>query len=120
MTPSTLIVVSGLGRFRAGTGSRTACSTWTGGASAGRNERVDEHRKDATGMTLVASAGERIAAVAGDAFSRFCRLRQEVLDLQGEIRQCNEFPGFPHLPGNDAAYGYVVDGGNFDGGPLVP
>ena len=30
------------------------------------------------------------------------------------------FRGFPHLPGNDAAYGYVVDGGRFDGGPVVP
>ena len=30
------------------------------------------------------------------------------------------FRGFPHLPGNDAAYGYVVEGGEFDGGPIVP
>lgn len=29
------------------------------------------------------------------------------------------FRGFPHLPGNDAAYGYVNEGGNFDGGPIV-
>ena len=30
------------------------------------------------------------------------------------------FQGFPHLPGNDAAYGYAVDGDVFDGGALVP
>ncbi len=30
------------------------------------------------------------------------------------------FRGFPHLPGNDTAYSYVADGGNFDGGPVVP
>ncbi|MGH7004647.1 MAG: DUF2163 domain-containing protein, partial [Alphaproteobacteria bacterium] len=41
--------------------------------------------------------------------------------------QCREkfdngasFRGFPHLPGNDAAYTYADGKGNFDGGPLVP
>jgi uncharacterized phage protein (TIGR02218 family) len=30
------------------------------------------------------------------------------------------FRGFPHLPGNDVAYSYVVEGSDFDGGPVVP
>ena len=30
------------------------------------------------------------------------------------------FRGFPHLPGNDAGYNYVTDGGVFDGGAVVP
>ena len=30
------------------------------------------------------------------------------------------FRGFPHLPGNDAAYNYADGKGNFDGKPLVP
>jgi uncharacterized phage protein (TIGR02218 family) len=30
------------------------------------------------------------------------------------------FRGFPHLPGNDAAYGYAREGEVFDGSPLVP
>ena len=30
------------------------------------------------------------------------------------------FQGFPHLPGNDAAYAYVDGEGVFDGAPLVP
>ena len=32
----------------------------------------------------------------------------------------SNFRGFPHLPGNDDAYGYVTDDGEFDGGALVP
>ena len=32
----------------------------------------------------------------------------------------DNFRGFPHLPGNDAAYAYVTEGRDFDGEPLVP
>ncbi|WP_181404899.1 phage BR0599 family protein, partial [Brucella melitensis] len=30
------------------------------------------------------------------------------------------FRGFPHLPGNDAAYAYVNSTNDYDGGVLVP
>jgi hypothetical protein len=48
------------------------------------------------------------------------RLRQNIWYLQGEVLECADFRGFPHLPGNDRAYGYVSEGGEFDGRALVP
>ena len=39
---------------------------------------------------------------------------------KAKFDNASNFQGFPHLPGNDAAYGYAVDGDVFDGGALVP
>ena len=94
--------------------------TWTAGANAGRTERVEEHRKDATGTTLVLRPGSGIVAADGDTFTVVAGCDKKFATCKAKFANALNFRGFPHLPGNDAAYGYVVDGGQFDGGPIVP
>jgi uncharacterized phage protein (TIGR02218 family) len=116
--PSTLIV-SGLDGFDAGWFAHGVL-TWATGANAGRSERVEEHRKDATGTTLVLRPRAGFAAAEGDTFSLVAGCDKKFATCKAKFANALNFRGFPHLPGNDAAYGYVVDGGNFDGGPVVP
>jgi uncharacterized phage protein (TIGR02218 family) len=114
-----MLTVSGLDGFEAGWFAHGVL-TWTAGANAGRSERVEEHRKDATGTTLVLRPGSGTAASAGDAFSIVAGCDKTFATCKAKFANALNFRGFPHLPGNDAAYGYVVDGGRFDGGPVVP
>ena len=116
-TPDTLLV-SGLDGFAAGWFAH-GLLTWTSGAAAGRSERIDEHRSDATGTRLVLRPGGATAA-EGDSFSVVAGCDKTFATCKAKFANPVNFRGFPHLPGNDAAYGYVVDGGTFDGGPLVP
>ncbi len=116
-TPGTLLV-SGLAGFAAGWFAH-GLLTFTSGAAAGRSERIDEHRRDATGTRLSLRPGGAMAA-EGDSFSVVAGCDKSFATCKAKFANPLNFRGFPHLPGNDAAYGYVVDGGSFDGGPLVP
>jgi uncharacterized phage protein (TIGR02218 family) len=116
--PSTLIV-TGLDGFDAGWFAHGAL-IWTTGANAGRTERVEEHRKDVTGTTLVLRPRSGLSVAEGDAFSVVAGCDKKFATCKAKFANSLNFRGFPHLPGNDAAYGYVVDGGLFDGGPVVP
>ncbi|MBX3581307.1 MAG: DUF2163 domain-containing protein [Rhizobiaceae bacterium] len=113
------IVVTGLDAFSAGWFSLGKL-TWTSGTGEGRSERIEEHRKDATGTALVLRAGTGAGPAEGDAFSIVAGCDKSFPTCKARFANGLNFRGFPHLPGNDAAYGYVVDGGRFDGGPLVP
>ena len=97
-------------------GSRNGVLTWTTGVNVGRGERIDEHRRDAAGSTLVLRPDRRTVASAGDTFSVTAGCDKSFATCQAKFANAINFRGFPHLPGNDAAYGYVVDGGKFDGG----
>ncbi len=94
--------------------------TWTSGANTGRSVRVEQHRRDATGTRLVLTPSAGRIAEAGDAFSIVAGCDKKFTTCKAKFANALNFRGFPHLPGNDAAYGYVVDGGRFDGGPIVP
>ena len=56
---------------------------------------------------------------AGTAFSIVAGCDKQFSTCKTKFANPVNFRGFPHLPGNDAAYGYVTDGGVFDGGPIV-
>ena len=112
------VLVAGLDGFAPGWFAHGVL-TWTSGAAAGRPERIEEHRKDATGTRLVMRPGGA-AAAEGDGFSLVAGCDKSFATCKQKFANPLNFRGFPHLPGNDAAYGYVVDGGTFDGGPLVP
>jgi uncharacterized phage protein (TIGR02218 family) len=114
-----VIVVSGLDAFEAGWFSYGALS-WTTGARAGRIERIVDHRRDARGvvLTLQSLAGAKI--MTEDAFSITAGCDKSFTTCKAKFSNALNFRGFPHLPGNDAAYSYVVEGGRFDGGPIVP
>lgn len=108
----------GLEAFSAGWFSHGVL-TWTSGARSGRSERIDEHRMDATGVTLVLRPRAGPMPEPGDTFSVFAGCDKTFATCKAKFDNALNFRGFPHLPGNDAAYAYVVDGGRFDGGPLV-
>lgn len=115
--PSTLLV-AGLDGFAPGWFANGVL-TWTTGAKAGRAERIEEHRRDAAGTTLVLRPGYGAAATGGEAFSVVAGCDKKFATCKSKFANALNFRGFPHLPGNDEAYRYVTDGGQFDGGPIV-
>jgi len=114
-----LLAVSGIGAFDAGFFSAGMLS-WTSGARAGTAERVSAHRVGTEGVTLVLEPSGRPAVEEGDAFTLKAGCDKAFATCKARFANAENFRGFPHLPGNDAAYGYVSDGGVFDGAPLVP
>jgi len=113
------LVVSGLDAFAAGWFA-LGVLTWTSGMREGRRERVEMHRMDAAGTTLVLQPGGSGSVAEGDTFVIVAGCDKKFATCKTKFANTLNFRGFPHLPGNDAAYGYVVDGGRFDGEPLVP
>lgn len=94
--------------------------TWTGGENAGLVARVAEHRVEGGVARLVLRDPDRHPPAAGDTFAVVTGCDKRFATCRAKFGNAGNFRGFPHLPGNDAAYGYVVEGGLFDGGPLVP
>jgi uncharacterized phage protein (TIGR02218 family) len=117
--PSDTMTVSGLEGFASGWFAR-GILTWSTGARAGRVERVVDHRVDRETVTLVLQPASGTEIETGDAFSIAAGCDKNFATCRTKFDNALNFRGFPHLPGNDTAYGYVADGGNFDGGPVVP
>lgn len=111
-----ILVVEGLGGFELGFFSDGGL-TWTDGALAGRSARVRDHKRDMSGTVLVVEPASSPAPGAGFSITAGCDKRFET--CKAKFANAVNFRGFPHLPGNDAAYGYVRDGMDFDGRPLV-
>lgn len=111
--------VSGLSGFEAGWFS-FGTLTWTSGARTGQTERIVDHRRDGEQVMLVLQAIVGPIVQAGDAFKVVAGCDHSFATCKAKFDNALNFRGFPHLPGNDAAYAYVSDGGNFDGGPVVP
>jgi uncharacterized phage protein (TIGR02218 family) len=112
------LLVGGLDGFEAGWFSH-GFVTWTEGESVGRRERVIAHEARANGVALVLwrDGGRPIAP--GDAFTIAAGCDKRFSTCKAKFSNALNFRGFPHLPGNDAAYGYATDGQEFDGGVLV-
>ena len=112
------IEVAGLDDFAAGWFALGEL-TWSDGALAGRTARIAAHRKEGDRVVLTLEEGAD-GIEAGDAFTLVagCDKRFETCRIKFANRL--NFRGFPHMPGNDAAYAYVTDGIEFDGGALVP
>ncbi len=113
------IRVSGLDGLAAGWFAHGVLE-WTSGMLEGRRSAIIGHvvRTDAVELTL--QPGDGPVPEAGDAFLAIAGCDKAFATCKAKFANPLNFQGFPHLPGNDAAYGYVVDGDVFDGGPLVP
>lgn len=117
--PSDTFAVSGLDAFAAGWFSN-GILTWTGGTRIGRSDRVADHRLENEAAVLRMSSPLGPPITSGDTFTIVAGCDKSFATCKAKFSNPLNFRGFPHLPGNDAAYGYVADGGNFDGGPVVP
>ncbi|MDP3897259.1 MAG: DUF2163 domain-containing protein [Mesorhizobium sp.] len=94
--------------------------TWTSGASSGRRERIAGHRLRDGEATLTLWRGAPAALSPGDAFTLVAGCDKSFATCKAKFNNALNFQGFPHMPGNDAAYGYVSEGQKLDGGPIVP
>lgn len=112
------IEVTGLGAFAAGWFALGEL-TWTGGTLAGRTARIATHRKEGA-RVLLALEESADGVEAGDGFTLVAGCDKRFDTCRSKFDNRLNFRGFPHLPGNDAAYAYVTDGIEFDGGALVP
>ncbi len=108
------VTVSGIDGFESGWFSHGRI-TWSSGALSGRTSVVAAH----SGATLVLPAAGPMPAT-GDTFGIVAGCDKQFSTCKAKFANAENFRGFPHLPGNDAAYGYVTEGGQFDGGPVVP
>ncbi|MCO0638232.1 phage BR0599 family protein, partial [Lutimaribacter sp. EGI FJ00014] len=112
------IVVSGLDTFETGWFTN-GIVTWASGASAGRRERVAAHRKGVDGVVLDLWRDTAATVAPGDALTVVAGCDKRFSTCKAKFANSANFRGFPHLPGDDAAYGYVTEEQTFDGGPLV-
>jgi uncharacterized phage protein (TIGR02218 family) len=112
-----VVSVSGLDGFAPGWFTQGAL-TWTGGDLAGRMAVVVDHRHglDGVALALQFDAG---TPNAGDAFTITAGCDKRFETCKAKFANALNFRGFPHLPGNDAAYRYVTEGAEFDGKALV-
>lgn len=94
--------------------------TWTSGAHAGRTVRVSGHER--TGDRTIIEVRQESAELPppGTTFAIVAGCDKEFATCRTKFSNTGNFRGFPHLPGNDAAYDHARDGAVFDGGPLVP
>jgi uncharacterized phage protein (TIGR02218 family) len=93
---------------------------WTSGGSTGRIAHVLSHATGDGGVVLRLQGDEGMRPAEGDGFVVRAGCDKAFATCRSKFANAVNFQGFPHLPGNDAAYGYAVDGDVFDGSPLVP
>ncbi|WP_157015088.1 DUF2163 domain-containing protein [Mesorhizobium xinjiangense] len=91
----------------------------TSGAQAGKRWRIVGHRRE-NGRTVLDLWPAQPAPVEGDGFKVTAGCDKSFATCKAKFANHLNFRGFPHLPGNDAAYGYASEGDLFDGSPLVP
>lgn len=120
-----VIAIAAPGTFRVGGLSGFAAGwfsfgeiTWTSGDLAGRTAAIVDHR-NSSGIVLLAVPSGEPQPAPGDAFTAVAGCDKRFATCKAKFSNPINFRGFPHLPGNDAAYGYVSEGGQFDGGPIV-
>lgn len=93
---------------------------WFDGGSldaGGRSHRIVAHRRGTQGVLVSLDGGDGLAP--GTAFSITAGCDKAFGTCGTKFVNTLNFRGFPHLPGNDVAYGYVSEDGVFDGGAIV-
>lgn len=113
------LTVSGLDAYASGWFGQGRV-TWTSGARDGLTDVVGGDRADGAGRRLTLLPRGGAAIEPGDGFVVTAGCDKAFGTCRAKFDNGINFRGFPHLPGNDRAYGYVSGGGGpFDGGPLV-
>lgn len=109
------LTVTGLEAFAPGWFTGGAL-TWKSGANSGVSLRVLNH--DGNGLRL--SEPPVLPVAVGDTFAIAAGCDKGFATCKAKFANGVNFRGFPHLPGNDAAYSYVSGSREYDGSALVP
>lgn len=97
----------------------TGTAAWLTGSRAGLSDRIDRHDRPG-GQARLSFSGFPRGVVPGDQARLRAGCDKHFGTCSGKFGNTLNFRGFPHLPGNDAAYSYAQDGAVFDGRPIVP
>ncbi|MBV2142651.1 DUF2163 domain-containing protein [Falsochrobactrum sp. TDYN1] len=109
------LTVAGLGGF-AGGWFRQGTLSWETGANAGRSIRVAGHE----GGELHLREPPLMPVGVGDGFRIVAGCDKSFATCKAKFGNGSNFRGYPHLPGNDAAFAYVNSENEYDGSALVP
>lgn len=109
--------VSGLETYASGwfSGGRM---TWDSGANAGAAGHVKTHRALAASATVELWLTPPLPVVLGDQFTVTAGCDKTMQTCKDKFANLLNFRGFPHMPGDDWAAGYVNTDGEHDGGSL--
>lgn len=113
------VAVTGLATFVTGWFAHGKLS-WTSGVNMGLEDVVVADRSVGSERLLTLRREVGSPAAEGDDFTIVAGCDKAFATCKAKFGNQRNFRGFPHLPGNDAAYNYVVDGGSHDGKPIVP
>jgi uncharacterized phage protein (TIGR02218 family) len=93
--------------------------SWTSGGNAGQTSNISQHENKGLDQRIVLWRPPSKPISIGDGFSIIAGCDKAFATCKAKFANQRNFQGFPHLPGNDAAYAYVDGEGVFDGAPLV-
>lgn len=93
---------------------------WTSGANEGLADVAVDDRSVEGDRRLTLRGDADGVVQAGDTFTIDAGCDKAFATCKAKFANAASFRGFPHLPGNDAAYNYATDGGVHDGKPVVP
>ena len=111
-----IVQASGLDGFASGWFSH-GLVTWTGGANAGRSMEVRAHTLSGETAFLTLWHAMPDAIAADDTFTGTAGCDRTFDPCTAKFDHAVNYRGFPHMPGNDRAFGYVVgESGDNDGG----
>jgi uncharacterized phage protein (TIGR02218 family) len=95
---------------------QTATGISATGSNAGRVAEVKAHAKAST-ITLTLWQRAPAAVAVGDGFTVTAGCDKTLVTCKARFDNVANFRGFPHMPGNDRAFAYVVgESGENDGG----
>lgn len=109
--------VSGIEGFDRGWFDRGAL-VWTSGSNAGVEGQVKTHLAPDGGASLELWLTPPLAVVPGDGFTVTAGCDKTLATCKAKFDNLLNFRGFPHMPGDDWAAGYVGGEGAHDGGSL--
>jgi uncharacterized phage protein (TIGR02218 family) len=110
-----ILLVSGLADFDSNW-FRFGKLTWTSGNNSGRIAEVKAHARGST-VTLTLWQRAPSAVEMGDEFTATAGCDKTLATCRTRFDNIANFRGFPHMPGNDRAFAYVVgESGDNDGG----
>jgi uncharacterized phage protein (TIGR02218 family) len=110
----TRIRVSGLDAAVAGF-FRYGMVTFVAGANAGHVADIEDHRRDADGVTLSLWLPPPLPLAAGDTFAVTAGCDKSFATCGAAFANAVNFQGFPHMPGTDFAFGYADGDAVHDG-----